>query len=96
MNPQPARQYTVQVEEGPGHGDLYELEKTIYHHIVDASTQEIVMTFEGGMSASLSRSTGQWEDYQYGGVREVAIAPDTPVAVVRYYSGQEETVPLPQ
>lgn len=95
MSQPPARQFIVRVEDGPDHGDLYELEKTTYHHVVDVATQKTVMTFEGRLSASLSRSTGQWEDYQYGGVCEVIIAPDAAVVVVKYYSGQEETAPLP-
>ena len=95
MSQPAARRFEVKVEEGPGHGDLYELEQTIYYHVIDIHTQEIVMTFECEMSASLSKSTGQWEDFQYGGVREVTITPDEQSALVKYYGGKEETVPLP-
>ena len=96
MSQQPARRFEVKVEEGAGHGDLYELEQTFYYRVIDTRTQEVVMTFEGEMSASLSRSTAQWEDFQYGGVCGVTIAPDERSALVKYYGGQEETVPLPQ
>ena len=96
MSQQPARRFEVQVEEGGGHGDLYELEKTTYYHVIDTRTQEIVLTFEGEKSTSLSRSTGQWDDFQYGGVREVTVALDEQSVLVKYYSGREESVPLPK
>jgi hypothetical protein len=95
MNQPPAKRFEVRVEEGPGHGGLYELEKTTYHHIIDTRTQEIAMTFEGEMSASLSTSNAQWEDYSYGGVSAVTITPDESAVIVKYYGGKEEIVPLP-
>ena len=96
MNQQPTQRFVVKVEEGGGHGDLYELEQTTYYHVIDTRSQEIVLTFEGELSASLSKSNGQWEDYAYSGVCEVTIAPDEQTVRVKYYSGQEETVPLPR
>lgn len=96
MSKQPVRRFKIKVEEGTGHGDLYELEKTTYYHIVDVRSQSIVMTFEGGMSASLSKTTGQWEDFQYEGVRKVVIVSNGQSALIKYYDGREETVPLPQ
>lgn len=96
MHQQGDRQFEVRVEAGPGHGDLYELEQTTYYHIVDAHTGEIVLTFAGELSAGLSRDTGQWEDYEYGGVCEVILAADAPVALVRYYDGHAEMAALPQ
>jgi hypothetical protein len=43
----------------------------------------------------MSRGTGQWDDYQYGGVRAVTLAPDERSVHVSYYGGHEEDVPLP-
>ena len=96
MSEQGAPRFRVQVVEGAGHGDLYELEQSTYFHVVDTRTEQIVLTFEGSMSASMSRSTGQWDDYTYGGVRQVTIAPDQGSVRVMYYGEHEETVPLPQ
>ncbi len=96
MSQQSTSRFAVQVEEGGGHGDLYELEKTTYYRVVDTRTQEVVLTFEGEMSASLSRSTGQWDDFVYSGACDVTIASDEQSVRVRYYDGREETVPLPQ
>ena len=96
MSEQLNTRFVVKVEEGGGHGGLYELEETTYYHVIDTRTQEIVLTFESEMSASLSKSTGQWEYYLYVGVCEVTIAPDEQTVHVKYYGGREETVSLPQ
>ena len=96
MSEQAAPRFRVQVVEGASHGGLYELEQTTYFHVVDTRTQQIVLTFEGSMSASLSTSTGQWDDYAYGGVRQVIIAPDQGAVRVLYHGEVEEDVPLPQ
>ena len=56
---------------------------------------DVVLTFEGTLSASLSLSTGQWDDYSYGGVSGVTVAPDERSVRVSYYGGAEEIVPLP-
>jgi hypothetical protein len=96
MSQQPARRFEVLVEEGASHGDLYELEQTTYYRVMDTRSQEIILTFEGEMSASLSRSNAQWEDFQYGGVCQVSIAPDERSVLVNYYGGREETVLIPE
>ena len=93
MSQPPATRYEVQVEEGAGHGDLYELEQTTYYRVIDTRSQSVVLTFEGELSASFSG--GQWTDYAYGGVCEVSVAPDEQAVRVKYYGGREETVPLP-
>jgi hypothetical protein len=51
--------YIVRVEEGGGHGGLYELEQTTYYYVIDTRSQQVVLTFAGELSASLSTSTGQ-------------------------------------
>jgi len=84
----------VQVEEGLEHGDLFELERTTYFRVIDTRSQEIVMTFEGEMSASLGNGT--WQNYLYTGVCEVVIAPDEQTVRVKYYDGREVTIPLPK
>ena len=96
MSQQASPRFIVQVKEGGGHGGLYELEETTYFYVIDTRTQEIVLTFEGEMSASLSTSTGQWDDYSFGGVRAVTITPDEQFAIVQYFGGKEERVPLPK
>jgi len=83
------------VQEGAPHGGLYELEQTTYFYVVDRHSDEVVLTFEGEMEASLSTTTGMWDDYRFSGVREVLLAPDEQSVTVRYFDGREETVPLP-
>ena len=87
--------YEIQVQEGPPHGDLYELEQTTYHRVVDIDTQEVVLTFRSEMEANLSTDTGLWDDYHFSGVRDVILAPDQRSVIVHYYDGREEAVPLP-
>jgi hypothetical protein len=89
------RRFRVVVEEDPPHGDLYELEQTTYYHVVDTRSGEVVVTFRGEMQASLSRTTGMWDDYRYSGAREVAIAPGEESVVVTDCDGGAELVPLP-
>jgi hypothetical protein len=84
------------VEEGTPHGDLYELEQTTYHHVVDTRTGQTVITFRGETRASLSRTTGMWDDYSYSGVREVAISPGEELVLVTDWDGRTECVPLPR
>lgn len=96
MDERPEARFEVQVEEGPAHGGLFELEQTTFYRVVDTRSNEVVMTFLGEMSASLSTSTGMWDDHHYSGVCEVAIAPDEQSVLVKYHSGREETVPLPR
>ena len=84
----------VVVEEGPPRGGLFELEQTTYHRVVDTHTQDVVLTFRGEMAASFSATTGSWEDYQWSGVREVAVAPDEKTVIVTYYDDRAETIAL--
>jgi len=86
----------VLVEESPPRGDLYELEQTTYHWVVDRRSHEIVMTFEGRLEAKLSTHTGLWDDPHLSGVREVAVTADQRSVTVKYHDGREEVVPLPQ
>ena len=88
--------YIVQTEEGPPHGDLYELEQTTYFHVVDTATGEIILTLRGEMYASLSREDAQWDDYSYSGVRDAAIAEDGHTLSVSYFDGTEEQISLPE
>jgi len=83
------------VEEGPPRGDLYEVEQTTVHRVVDTRTGEVVLAFEGVLSMRLSRETGLWEEAQLSGVREVVVADDGCVLIVRYHDGQEAQAPLP-
>ena len=94
MERQQAGHFEVVVEEGPPHGDLFELEQTTYYHVVDRHTGQVVMTFQSGMEASLSRGSGLWDDYQFSGVCEVAVAPDATAVIVRYCDGSEERIAL--
>jgi hypothetical protein len=87
--------FSVVVEEGPPRGDLYELEQATTFYVVDAASGDVVMTFHGLMEATLSGDTGLWDDYRTTGVREVLIAPNDELAIVRYFDGREERVLLP-
>ena len=93
-DPEPGR-FEVREERGPPRGDLFELEQKTYYYIVDRHSDEILMTFESLMEASLSRDNAQWDDYQFTGAREVVVSPDERSVTVRYYNGLEETLPLP-
>ena len=93
--PAPGR-FQVVVQQGAPRGDLYELEQKTYHHVVDRRSDEIIMTFERLMEASLSRDTGLWDDYVFTGVDEVIIAPDGQSVIVKHHDGLEESLPLPQ
>ena len=95
MDKQREARFEVRVEEGLPHGDLYELEQTTCYRVVDTQTNEIVMTFQSEMEASLSTSTGMWDDHHFYGVCEVIIAPDEKSVIVKYYDGREEMVSLP-
>jgi hypothetical protein len=86
--------FVVLVEEGPPRGGLFELEQTTYHRVVDTRTQDVVLTLRGEMAASFSATTGSWEDYQWSGVREVAVAPGEQTVIVKYYDDREETFAL--
>ena len=86
--------YEVVVEVGPPRGDLYELEQRTTHRVV-SSSGETVLTFEGEMSATLSRDSGLWDDYVYTGVSQVQLLPDGDAVLVRYYDGRSEIVVLP-
>lgn len=90
-----AGRYEVVIEEGLPHGDLYELEQTTCYQVVDRHSGQVVMTFEGQMEASLSTTSGMWEDYRLAGVCRVCIAPDERSVVVEFCDGRRETVPLP-
>ncbi len=96
MDEQRMDRFEVVVEEGHPHGDLYELEQTTYYRVVDRHSKKVVMAFQGEMEASLSRSTGMWDDHQFFGVCEVIIAADEQSVIVKYCDGREETLPLPQ
>jgi hypothetical protein len=87
--------FEVVVEDGYPHGGLYELEQTTYYKVIDRHSGEVVMTFEGQLEASLSTTSGMWEDYRLSGVCEVSIAPDEQSVIVKYCEGREEPVPLP-
>jgi hypothetical protein len=58
MDEQPSGRFKVVVGEGSPHGDLYELEQTIYYRLRDTHSKKVVMAFQREMEASLSRSTG--------------------------------------
>lgn len=88
--------FEVRVREGSPRGDLYELEQTTYHEIIDQRTGEVIMTFEGKMEASLSTDTGLWGDSSYSGVSEISLSPDHRFLVVNYFDGKREEVPLPE
>ncbi len=96
MSEPEASRFEVVVEKGSPRGDLYELEEKTYYHVVDRQSQEVIMTFEELMEASLSTDTGLWDDYAFSGAAEVRIAPDGLAVTIRYHDGVEETVPLPQ
>jgi hypothetical protein len=91
----PMDRFGLLVEAGAPRGDLYELEQTTYYHVVDRCSKAVVLSFREEMEASLSTTTGMWDNYRYSGVRQVLVAPDERSVTVRYHDEREETVPLP-
>ena len=87
--------YEIQIQEGPPHGGLYELEQTTYFHVVDVDTQVVVLTLRGDMEASLSPDSGPWDNYRFSGMQDITLAPDRQSVLVHYHDGHEEIVPLP-
>ncbi|MDF1564611.1 MAG: hypothetical protein P1V51_16320 [Deltaproteobacteria bacterium] len=90
-----AGRYEVRVEKGAPRGDLYELEQRTRFHVIDRRSDQVVLTFEGLMEASLSTDGGGWGDASYSGVEEVLVAPGGTSVLVRHHDGREEEVPLP-
>lgn len=84
--------FIVQVVEGSPRGDLYELEQATFFHVIDTTTDQIILSFRGDMEASLSRETAQWEDAQYSGVRQVSISEDQQAVLVEHFDGTKELV----
>jgi len=87
--------FEVLEEKGAPRGDLYELEQRTTYHVVDRHSEEIIMTFESLMEASLSRDTGMWDDFVFTGASEIGITADEQWVIVKYHDGLEETFPLP-
>lgn len=90
------RRFEVRVVKGSPKGDLYELEQTTCFQIIDIQANEILLTLEGKMEASLSRENGLWENYVYSGVSDVTISADEKTANVKYYDGEQENITLPK
>jgi hypothetical protein len=88
--------HEVHVREDPPRGDLYELEQTTHFDVVDTECDEVVLTFRGEIAARLSTTSGLWDDYEFSGVYDVALAPDGHSVIVRHFGGEEEIVPIPQ
>jgi hypothetical protein len=95
MSEPPTNRFEIVVEQGPPHGDLYELEQTTYYRVIDRLLNRIVLVFESEMEASLSTTTGMWDDYRFSGVCEVSLAPDNQSVIVAYCDGREAVIPLP-
>lgn len=87
--------FEVRVEQGAASGGLFAYEQRTYYHVVDVRTNDVVMTFEGVTTATLSTNDGQWTDHVHSGVSDVSIAADHRSIRVRHHDGWEETVPLP-
>ena len=85
--------FKVAVEEGPAHGDLYELEQTTFFRVIDTRTGAVVLAYEGEMSARYDGVI--WGDRRHSGVRDITLAPDERSVCIRYHDGREERVVLP-
>jgi hypothetical protein len=96
MEEEATKRFEMVIRQGAPHGDLYELEQTTYYQVVDRLSGQVVMVFESEMEASLSRDTGLWDDYRFGGVSDVTIAPDEWSVTVTYLDGREEVLSLPE
>lgn len=96
MGDQHTGRFEVQVEEGPPRGGLHELEQTTYYRVVERESGDVVMTLRGELEASLSTTTGMWDDYRVSGVCGVTITDDGRSVHVRYHDGHEETRTIPR
>ena len=94
QQPNPER-YIIQIIEGSPRGDLYELEQTTFFHVIDTTSDQIILSFRGEMEASLSRETAQWEDTHYSGVCRVTISEDQQTVLVEHFDGNQELFQLP-
>ena len=95
MNDAPAARYIVTIEQGPPLDGLYDFEQCTSYCVVEAATGRVVLAFEGWLTASLSRDTGLWDDYQPSGVAAVALADDPEAVIVTYHDGRREIVRIP-
>ncbi len=95
MDQQHTGRFEVQVEEDVPRGGLYQLEQRTWYRVVDRSSRQVVMTFQGQVEASLSPDSGMWEDSRGYGVRDVTIALDERSVLVWYYDGRKEMALLP-
>ena len=88
--------HRVMVLEGPAHGDLYELEKNYFFHVLDWASKRSVMIFEGESYQRMDGPHGGWGDPLLTGVSRVEIcADDGRCAVVHHHGGKVERVPIP-
>ena len=94
QQPNPQR-YIAQIVERSPLRDLYELEQTTFFHLIDTTSDQIILSFRGAMEASLSRDTAQWEDTHYSGVCRVSITEDQQTFLVEHYDGTQKLVHLP-
>lgn len=91
-----SKRYIVEVREGPPHGDLYELEQSIYFLVIDTTTDKVIMSFNGEIEANLSREEAQWDDFEAAGVCQVTISEDQRTVLVEYHDGTREQFDLPE
>ena len=85
--------WRTQVLEGAPHGDLYELEVSIYHRVLDWPARAVALSFTEETWAQLSTSGGGWDHQGASGVEHIHI--DGGQVVVRHHDGREERVVLP-
>lgn len=95
MGQHPTARYKIQIEEGPARGDLYELEQATTFQVVDSTNGDVILTWRGEMSASLSKENAQWENFQYTGVSNVTISKDHKSVRVEFYDGTVKQILLP-
>lgn len=86
--------YRVECEEGPFQGGLYELERLTTFSVNHNAANEVVMTFEGRLSASLDKDSDTWGEASLTGVSGIMLNPDETCVTVLYFDGHKENIPL--
>jgi len=96
LRPTPAsgHRWRIRVERGSGHGDLYELEHDIYFAVLDWTTKERVLRFQGESWQKMA-GAGGWSSPVLSGVLEVELGPDGRHVLVHYPGDRVERVPIP-
>jgi len=87
--------FEVHRSEGIPSGGLYELEIQTSFTIFDTKTGESIHVGTSFFEASLSTSTGGWDDGCSSGIKSIEISADERYAVIHDHDGTTRQIELP-